>query len=103
MKLTEKLKLRALVGVRMRICSMTGSFAVPPIGSGQPGAFGRLLPFAESQSPGKPLVAPSSFAAWKSTKPGAVWPGAAALPVERTANAAPARTVVAPKPGRIDF
>ena len=36
---------------------MTGSFAVVPrCGSGQPGAFGNLLPFAASQSAGTPRV-----------------------------------------------
>src|SRR5688500_7138813 len=84
-KLVARLNDRALLGVLMRSCSMTGSLAVaPPSGSGQPGALGRLLPLAARQSAGTPLVPARAPAFWKSTNGGLVCPVAAALPVEST-------------------
>src|SRR5262245_60833110 len=92
----------AFVGVRICSSSMIGSFALVPVGPGQPGAFGSLLPFAAYQSAGNALDELIAWPCWNATYGGSVWPTAAALPDDSTANELPARTVVPPNEGRIE-
>src|SRR5688500_3773230 len=88
---------------------MIGSCAWAPAGSGQPGAFGKTLPFAAYQSAGKALsviVGPMSCPVWNGAQAGFALFGAAcaaAVPVERTARLDPASgPTPLPKPVRID-
>ncbi len=60
-----------------------------PIGIGQPGAFGSLLPFAERKSAGNPDIVPIEPSSPESGA-GFVSPVPAALPVEISTKLEPA-------------
>src|SRR6185503_20618395 len=96
MKFVDSLNDFAFVGVRIDSSNMIGSLPFVPLGPGQPGAFGTLFAFALSQSPGNALDVPTVRPPWNAWNAGACWPGAAAFPVESTANDAPAFTAVLP-------